>query len=850
MPIPLRIATASHPGRKRDINDDVVLVDEGMNLVIIADGSGAGPGAAAATRAAVEAARDSLKSRRGDPVAAMRAAFAAADGAVRASPDHGAGVSMLAARVDGDRVLVTSVGLVRAYLLRDAGGSSPPAPAMPRYAPTVTLRSGACLTCMTRDHSTVCGMVERGHLEREQAATHPLRTMLTQAIGGRDPAVPETATFEPQAGDRLLLCTRGIWGALGSTALATVLYDAGSTPAAAQALLGRALDGGASESASAAVLEWPSGKPAFGETGKPSEKKNVIDRLGRDLTALARSGELDPVIGRDDEIRRLGQILLQRRKANALLVGDAGVGKTCLVEGLAQRIIAPGIPASLQNRRIVEISVASLVAGTKFRGEFEERMQEVVSVAEADPDLVLFIDEFHTIMGAGGAGDALDAANILKPALARGRLHLIGATTTNEFERHVVRDDALMRRFEVVFVEEPSREEALAILEGLRAKFEAHYGIRLTEAALLAAVDLAIRYLPERRLPDKVVDLLDQACSQRLLSTLSPVSVGGEKSDAALSREDVARVVAERCRMPFELVAQDDAERVRTLRDKLELRVIGQGAALGRVVAMVRAAYGGLKDPRRPVASFLFAGPTGIGKTETARALAIGLFQDDAIARFDMSEYMEKHQAARLIGAPPGYIGYEAEGLLTGAVRRRPASVILIDEVEKAHPDVLLLLLQILDEGTLTDARGRKASFRETIVVLTSNIVIEGRRKAVGFATTEGKDAAAEARDWEDEARKELSRLLRPELVGRIGAIVQFSPLNRATVAAIAEKVVHEALRRIELGGKKIALPDNFIARVLERIASTTFGAREIERVVREELARILEAEAEKGGPT
>jgi ATP-dependent Clp protease ATP-binding subunit ClpC len=849
MPIPLRIATASHPGRQRDTNDDVVLVDEELSLVILADGSGAGAGAATAARAAVEAAHDLVKSRRGDVVAGLRAAFAAADGAVRACPEHGVGISMLAARVDGGRLLLMHVGVGRGYLLRDAGGSSPPAAAMPRYVPVVTLRSGASVTCLTKDHSSVCSMVERGHIEREQAATHPLRAMLTQALGGRDPAQPELVTFEPQSGDRLLLCTDGLWGALGGTALATILYDAGSTPAAAQALIGRALDGGAAEGASAAVLEWPASKPAHGDPGKPAPA-NVIERLGRDLTAQARAGELDPVVGREEEIRRLGQILLQRRKANALLVGDAGVGKTCLVEGLAQRMTAVGIPASLQNRRIVEISVASLVAGTKFRGDFEERMQEVVSVAEADPDLVLFIDEFHTIMGAGGAGDALDAANILKPALARGKLHLIGATTTAEYERHVARDDALMRRFEVVFVEEPSREEAFAILEGLRPKFEAHYGIRLTDEALRAAVDLGIRYMPERRLPDKTVDLLDQACSQRLLSTLTPASAGAEKSAAELVREDVARVVAERCRMPFELVAQDDAERVRTLRDKLDVRVIGQGAALARVVAMVRAAYGGLKDPQRPVASFLFVGPTGVGKTEAARALAHGLFQDDAITRFDMSEYMEKHQVSRLIGSPPGYIGHEAEGLLTAAVKRRPASVVLIDEVEKAHPDVLLLLLQILDDGTLTDARGRKASFREAIVVLTSNLVIEGRRRVIGFSSAGEKDQAAEARDWEDEARKELSRLLRPELVGRIGAVVPFAPLDPKTVAAIVEKVALEAVRRIEVGGRKVALPEDFVARVLERIASTTFGAREIERVVREELARILQAEAGKDGPS
>jgi ATP-dependent Clp protease ATP-binding subunit ClpC len=850
MPLPLRIATASHPGRQRETNDDIVLVDEGLNLVLLADGGAAGAGAATAARAAVDAARDLLKSRRGDPVAALRAAFAAADGAVRACPDRGAGVSMLAARIDEARVLVVSVGVARAYLLRDAGGSSPPPPAMPRYVPPVTLRSGACLTCITKDHSSVCGLVERGHLEREQAGAHPLRNALTQALGGRDFAEPEVVAFEPQVGDRLLLCSDGLWGALGPSALATVLYDAGSTPAAAQALLGRALDTSVSGSMSAAVLEWPVAKPAFGGDDKPLGTKNVVERLGRDLSALAKSGELDAVIGREDELRRLAQILLQRRKANALLVGDSGVGKTCLVEGLAQRVMAPGIPASLQNRRIVEISVTSLVAGTKFRGEFEERMQEVVSVAEADPNLVLFIDEFHTVMGAGGAGDALDAANILKPALARGKIHVIGATTTAEFERYVARDDALMRRFEVVFIEEPTREEALAILEGLRPRFESHYGIRLTRESMTAAVDLGIRYMPERRLPDKALDVIDHACSQRLLSTLSPKAEGAEKSAAALAREDVARVVAERCRMPFELVAQDDAERVRTLRAKLEQRVLGQGTALDRIVAMVRAAYGGLKDPRRPVASFMFVGPTGVGKTEAARALAQALFQEDAIARFDMSEYMEKHQASRLIGAPPGYVGHEAEGLLTAAVKRRPASVILIDEVEKAHPDVLLLLLQILDEGVLTDARGRKSSFREAIVVLTSNIVVEGRKKVIGFASTEDKDQAAAARAWEDEARKELSRLLKPELVGRIGAIVPFSTLDPKAVAAIAEKVALEALQMVERGGRKVVLPETFVQRVLSRIASGTFGAREIERVVREELAKILPAEPEKGGPS
>lgn len=576
------------------------------------------------------------------------------------------------------------------------------------------------------------------------------------------------------------------------------------------------------------------------------QKPGILSYLGRDLTALAARGELDAVIGRRDEMRRLAQILIQKRKGNAILVGDAGVGKTCIVEGLAQRIASPKCSPALRGKRIIELSMATLLAGAVFRGQFEARLEAVIYEAEADPNIILFIDEFHTIMTPGGGG--LDAANILKPALTHGKLRLIGSTTTQEYERYLVKDNAIARRFEVIWIEEPSREEAIEIVAGAKSGLEAHHDLTITREAIETAVDLSLRYVPDRRLPDKALDLVDQACAQQALQSIS-IKIEGQDVDISAAREEalsvgheeIARVVSKRCRIPYELLTITLRERLKMFEPYLTQRVIGQEKAIQDVTKALRAAYSGLKDPRRPIASFLFAGPTGVGKTETAKMLAEFLFgTSESLIKIDLSEYTERHQIARLLGAPPGYVGYEDPGMLTSALRQRPASVVLFDEVEKAHPDVLNVLLQVLDEGQLTDGQGRKVSFRETVVVLTSNILFDNKlNQPLGFK----RDAGPETKHAEDRERllSALQRYLRPELIGRIQHIIVFESLNHEVCIAIAEKVLSEVEKRLqkEVGGMS-ALPKELREHIMEKIGSFRFGAREIEQLVESEVAAWL----------
>ncbi|MGI5336585.1 AAA family ATPase [Streptomyces sp. CA-181903] len=455
-----------------------------------------------------------------------------------------------------------------------------------------------------------------------------------------------------------------------------------------------------------------------------------LDRYGRDLTGLARGGKLPPLIGRGDELRALARVLVRRRKANAVLVGHAGTGKTGIVEGLAQRLVSAGAPAELADARIVELSMAALVAGARYRGDFEERLQGVLDEACRSPEVILFIDELHTVLGAGGRG-ASDAANILKPALARGDLRCIGATTPGEYRRDIEGDAALRRRFEVIRVDEPTAAQAVEILAGVRAALAAHHGVRIDTDACEAAVALTVRHLPEQRLPDKAIDALDQACAAVRIRTLSPDGTRPEAAVRAVrdqvamrvGRDEVAAAVAERAGLPLEWVVRSEARRLLTMEEHLRRRVAGQDRAVRAVAEAVRTGRSGLGDPRRPTGVFLFAGPTGTGKTELAKALAEFLFGDERrLVRIDMSEYKERYALSRLLGAPPGYIGHEREGQLSGPLRDHPHSVVLFDEVEKAHPDILDILLQICDEGQLTDSRGRRVPFSESVVILTSNL--------------------------------------------------------------------------------------------------------------------------------
>ena len=569
-----------------------------------------------------------------------------------------------------------------------------------------------------------------------------------------------------------------------------------------------------------------------------------LDKFGRDLTKLAREGKFEPVIGRSEEIRKIAQILVQKKKNNPILVGDAGVGKTCLVEGFAQRVVAPDAPELIKDFRIVEIAMGSLVAGTKFRGEFEEKLETIINEASSDPNIVLFIDEIHTMVNAGATSDgSLSAGNILKPMLARGSIKCIGATTVKEYRLYVEKDSALERRFQVIWVDEPTRDEAIQILKGLKSRYEEYYTLVIPDRVIEKTVELSMRYMADFKLPDKAIDIIDQACARKLLKTLSPVDFGmkGEKSELKL--EDVARVISERCRIPVNSLTVEESRRLLEMEQYLKKRVMGQDGAIKDISEVVRTSKTDLGDPNKPKGVFLFLGMTGIGKTELAKALAEFLFFDEKqLISFDMSEYMEKHSVAKLIGAPPGYVGYEEEGLLTSKVRTSPFSVILFDEIEKAHPDVFDLFLQIFDEGRLTDAHGRKVSFSETIIIMTSNLgssmTSAVPKRQIGFSLdsrSEGQENAstkdeAWKKDYETNIMYAVSGAFRPEILNRIQKKVIFYPLGREVMTLIIDKIAARLNDRLKLKGMGISLDDAARSFLMEKGYSEKFGAREMQR--------------------
>ena len=556
-------------------------------------------------------------------------------------------------------------------------------------------------------------------------------------------------------------------------------------------------------------------------TVKHSETR-ILDQYSRDLTMLAASGSFDPVIGRDEEIRRSVQILSRRSKNNPVLIGEPGVGKTAVAEGIAAYIAGSDAPDSMAGKRLVALDLPALLAGTKYRGDFEERVKAVLKDVKKAGDVILFIDEMHTMIGAGSAEGAIDAANILKPALGRGEVQIIGATTPEEYRRHIEKDAALERRFQPVKIAEPSRGDSLKMLGAVRQSLEKHHGVKISDAALTAAVDLSARYINDRFLPDKAIDLADEAAAH------IRVSGGG-----LVTAEDIAAVVSLWTGIPVANLSADETKRLRNMESILHRRVIGQNEAVTAVSRAIRRVRVGLSDPDRPIGSFLFLGPTGVGKTELCRALAEAVFgESEAMIRLDMSEYMEKHAVSKLIGSPPGYVGYEDGGQLTERVRRKPWSVVLFDEIEKAHEDVWGILLQIMDDGRLTDSAGRVVSFRNTIIVMTSNVgakSISDGRPRMGF-TPDGGD---EAQLMRTRINEELRRTFKPEFLNRIDETIVFRRLSRAEIRSIAERMLLTVAERFKALGMTLSVPDQVVDFLAERGYDEKYGARPLRRAIR-----------------
>lgn len=624
-----------------------------------------------------------------------------------------------------------------------------------------------------------------------------------------------------------------------------------------------------------------------------------LNQFGRDLTDMARDGKLDPIIGREGEIERVIQILSRRTKNNPVLIGDPGVGKTAIAEGLAQKIYEGNIPELLKNKRVVTLDLSSMVAGAKYRGEFEERLKNVMNEIREAKNVILFIDEMHTIIGAGAAEGAIDASNILKPALARGEVQAIGATTLDEYKKHIEKDTALERRFQPVTVGEPSKEEALQILAGLRDKYEAHHKVQITDQALKAAVELSDRYITDRYLPDKAIDLIDEAASRVRIKTfttppdlkkLEDELAGLEKekteaislqdfekaatvrdreseikkqledqkrnwSDKATAKtcivgeEEVAAIVSSWTGIPVTKMAEEESQRLLNLEKILHERVIGQEEAVHAVAKAIKRARVGLKDPNRPVGSFIFLGPTGVGKTELTKALAEALFGDEgSMIRIDMSEYMEKHTVSRLIGSPPGYVGYDEGGQLTEKVRRKPYSVVLLDEVEKAHPDVFNILLQILEDGRLTDGKGRTVDFKNTVVIMTSNVGAHTikKQKVLGFTAAADEKETAHER-MKDNVMEELKRSFRPEFLNRIDDIIVFHQLDEEHLKEIVGIMLKSLIKRIKEMNIDVQVTDTAVALLMKKGFDPQYGARPLRRAIIKMVEDQLSEEILKG---
>nr|WP_312215607.1 ATP-dependent Clp protease ATP-binding subunit [Clostridioides sp.] len=649
------------------------------------------------------------------------------------------------------------------------------------------------------------------------------------------------------------------------------------------------------------------GQSGGGYTSNSGEKgAKTLEKYGRNLTQYAKQNKVDPVIGRSKEIERIIQILSRRTKNNPVLIGDPGVGKTAIIEGLATDIANGNVPDTLKNKTIYTLDMGSLLAGAKYRGEFEERIKNVVDEVIQSGNIILFIDEMHTIIGAGTTGEgSIDASNILKPALARGEMQIIGATTIDEYRKHVEKDAALERRFQPVMVEEPTKEDAVKILEGLRDKYEAHHKVKITDEALKEAVDLSVRYITDRYLPDKAIDLIDEAASRvRLKENTPPAeikdieaeieSIDKEKEEAVrcqdfenaakirdkqsylknklkevrdgwnkssknadiVDSEVIADVVGLWTGIPVSRIVEEEADKLLNLEQKLHDRVIGQDQAVESISRAIRRSRAGLKDPNRPIGSFLFLGPTGVGKTELSKALAEVQFGDEnQIIRIDMSEYMEKHAVSRMIGSPPGYVGHDEGGQLTEKVRRTPYSVVLFDEIEKAHPDVFNILLQILDDGRLTDSKGRTVDFKNTIIIMTSNVGASTirREKVMGFSTAKGEDAAKnEYEKMKENIMGELKNRFRPEFLNRIDDIVVFHSLSKEDIGKIVKLMTKEVVNRLKEMNINLDISNEAVDLISKEGTDLEYGARPLKRAIQKQLEdelseAILKGDVKKG---